>query len=182
MKKAFFLLSLVLATLIPNLASAQSIVGTWFTNDKSTFDMDEDETIDKMTFSLTFNSNGTATTQMEFDVISIDEDVRVVLSGKVSASGTYKKNGKMLILDIAKNVKPEITKVDFSLSEEMEEAYKAAGITKQDLMKTVKQSMDPSQITNGFDGMKGSLTVKTLTNSTLELDEDGSVIKLQRKR
>ena len=180
MKKAFFLLSLVLATLIPNLASAQSIVGTWFTNDKSTFDFDE--TIDKMTFSLTFNSNGTATTQMEFDVISIEEGVRVDLSVKVSASGTYKKNGKMLILDIAKNVKPEITKFDFSLSEEIEEAYKAAGMTKQDLMKTVKQSMDPSQITNGFDGMKGSLTVKTLTNSTLELDEDGSVIKLQRKR
>lgn len=175
------LISICMVSLFALSAHAQSIVGTWVTDGTCLLDGEEAAEAKKAELYLTFKANGT--TAMAFDVLmEVDEDgVHMTLGMKVNVPGTYKKTGNNIKMNMnAKQTNVNFYKFDINLTQEMEQALAAMGMTKQQL-KTAFQQQFPAQDISNL--LSGDLNIIKLTNTTLEvIEDDGVTLTFTRKQ
>lgn len=181
MKKKIILLTLMLVILIPGIASAQSLVGTWVCNDKAVLGIPETENT-AFEFVLTFNPDGTAAMRFNVEVNQEEDGMVLELGLTCSNDGAYEKSGNKLDLSFdQKNAKMDVTKMDIQMSAEMESALAAMGMTKQSLIDMTKKSISPKDLGVNFDDMSGTMTIERLTATDLVLTEGNTTVTFVRQ-
>lgn len=193
MKKSILLLTLMLVTLIPGIADAQSavtkskvtsgsLIGTWVTKDKSMFGDDADMFSD-VDIQFVFRSDASAQMKVALKMEKEEDGMNISMGMVATIPATYKRNGNVLSLKAdKKNAKIELTKLDVDLPAELEAQLKAVGMNKQSLIDMIKGSIDTNQFANEIGTLVDDMNIVTLTSTTLVLaDDDGTEIKFTRK-
>lgn len=183
MKKTLFLLAICLMPLFDGTVNAQSIIGTWVTDGKAFLDDDDEVNAKKADMLLTFNGNKTVTVTFDYLMAMSEDGISGEIGVKGSVSGSYQITGKEITVNCNKqSAKINLYKVDIKLTPEMESAMAAAGMTKAQFEKMVKESINPDQFKSSFDDIDGKMTITTLTATQLALtDEDGTTMSFRRK-
>ena len=185
MKKTFFLLLAVcMMPLFCGTVNAQSLIGTWATDGKALLDDEDDVEAKKAEMLLTFNGKNSLTVTFDYLMAMNEDGMSGEIGVKGSVVGTYKKSGNELNINCNKqSAKLDIYKVDINLTPEMEAALKVAGMTKQQLIKTVKDSMNPDEFASSIESINGKLIINSLTAKQLVLtdSEDGTKLTFYRK-
>lgn len=193
MKKSILLLTLMLVTLIPGIADAQSavtkskvtsgsLIGTWVTKDKSMFGDDADMFSD-VDIQLAFKSDAAAQMKVALMMEKEEDGMNISMGMVATIPATYKRNGNVLSLKAdKKNAKIELTNIDIDLPAELEAQLKAVGMTKQSLIDMIKGSINTQEFANELGTLTGDMNIVTLTKTTLVVsDDDGTEIKFTRK-
>lgn len=183
MKKTLFLLfAICMMPLFGSTINAQSIIGTWVTDGKAFLD-DDDDSAKKAEMLLTFNGNKTLTIAFDFLMAMSEDGISGEIGVKVYVSGVYNINGKELTVNTNKqSAKINLYKTDINLTPEFETALIAAGMTKAQLVKMVKDSINPEEFKSSVDSIDGKMTITTLSAKQLVLtDEEGTTLTFYRK-
>ncbi len=184
MKKTLFLLfAICMLPLFSGTVNAQSLIGTWVADGKAFLD-DDDVDAKKAEMLLTFIGNNKLSITFDYLMAMNEDGLSGEIGVKGSVTGTYTKKGNELNINCNKqSAKIDIYKVDINLTPEVEAALAAAGMTKAQLIKTVRDSMNPNEFASSIDGIDGRLIITSLTAKQLVLTdtEDGTKITFYRK-
>ncbi len=182
-KTIFLLLAICMMPLFCGTVNAQSLIGTWAADGKAFLD-DDDVEAKKAEMLFTFNGNNTLTVTFDYLMAMNEDGMSGEIGVKGSVVGTYKKSGNELNINCNKqSAKLDIYKVDINLTPEIEAALKVAGMTKQQIIKTVKDSINPNEYASSIESINGKMIINSLTAKQLVLtdSEDGTKLTFYRK-
>lgn len=163
-------------------AAAPTFIGTW-TLDALPFFGANDNEVTAATFILTVTPTDLVIIDFDASMAMNADGMEMLMDVHASMPGSYKAKGDTISLNmLVDKVQFDVRKFDVQLDAAKETLLKSLGMTKDDLLKQLRESIDPSLLAPDMGDLSGDLVIERLTASEMVLrDEDGLKLPFQRK-